>query len=130
MQSGPTTLDVRETTPTGQNTAATSKLNIVSVSLSADKLNLMRGESTQLHITVNGLQGIKNSGGGFNLVLQNQSPEVIRFGSNPAGTMLKPISNQMISAINGDGKLILNEPILGTRAGSFKIQATIIAAGR
>ena len=55
---GPRQLTISE----GNGKPQTSTFNVASVELKADKLNLMRGEKTTLHVSVTGLEGLpKNS---------------------------------------------------------------------
>jgi hypothetical protein len=54
---------------------ASYKFNVVSLQLTADRLNLKRGETTNLHIQITGLEGYN---GKAHLLVQNMTPQVVK----------------------------------------------------
>jgi hypothetical protein len=125
--SGPGQLTVNEN-GTGQQT---SKFNVISVELKADKLNLRKGESTGLHIQVTGLEGC-TAADGAKLRIENMTPQVARlsfsreFQSSGAGktVMTRPVTS------NGTGRIIFTETLVGVSPGAFTINAVIFAPPR
>ena len=89
----------------------------VSVSLSAPKLNLIRGEKTTLQVTVTGLGGLT---GDHPLELQNQSPGVITMsGGEQQRLTIRP------SEIRSDGTYSTQRTLTGIMAGGFGVTATL-----
>lgn len=60
------------------------KFNAISVKLSADKLNLNRGESTQYKGEAQGFEEMEDYNGEVRFTLQNLSPQVVRFAGVPS----------------------------------------------
>ena len=90
------------------------------ISLSAPKLNLLRGEGTTLTIVVTGLEDLRES---IPLVIENRSPGVISMG----GGNLQPV---MIAP--GDvrqGSYTTERPLTGIQPGGFTITATVTRRG-
>jgi CHAT domain-containing protein/tetratricopeptide (TPR) repeat protein len=109
---GPTNMDLRE-----NGTAVQCPFHNVQVNLSAPKLNLMRGETTTLHVTVLGLGGMS---GDESLVLQNNSPGVI----NMSGGEQQRLTIRG-SEVRPDGTYAIDRMLTGITAGGFGVTATL-----
>ena len=101
-----------------------SKFNVLSVELSAGKLHLNRGESTQLQVTVRGLQGLEDCPGGVELKLQNLSPQIVRFNSTKGDLIITKVT-----AIPDQphGVMTFSEKLTGLSVGAFTIRAALKA---
>ncbi|HSS21685.1 MAG TPA: CHAT domain-containing protein [Pyrinomonadaceae bacterium] len=109
---GPNNLDISE-----NGMATQCPFRNVQVNLSAPKLNLIRGETTTLHVTVAGLAGIS---GNQSLDLQNESPGVIRMSGG----------EQQHLTIHGgevrsDGSYATDRTLTGITPGGFGVTATL-----
>ena len=110
--SGPTNLDLRE-----NGMAAQCPFRNIQINLSAPKLNLIRGETTTLHVMVLGLGGMS---GDQSLDLQNNSPGVIKMSGGEQqhltirGTEVRP-----------DGSYAIDRTLTGITPGSFGVTATL-----
>jgi len=125
VPAGPTSLEVSESMPDRQQKVETSKFNVVSVGLTADKLNLIRGESTQLHVTVNGLNGLEDYTGNIDLGLVIKTPQVVRFNSEAGSRVVKVIYLRDRTYKGRTGILRIDEQIIGVNAGGFQIEANL-----
>ena len=110
--SGPTNIDLAE-----NGIAVQCPFRNIQVNLSAPKLNLLRGETTTLHVMVLGLGGMS---GDQSLDLQNNSPGVIRMSGG----------EQQHVTINGtevrpDGTYSLDRTLTGITPGGFGVTATV-----
>ncbi len=135
-QPGPTMLTVEEvfnapgrTMP--QVAREKFKFNTVSVDLKADKVNLMRGEGTTLHVTLSGLDDYEEQ---FTLKLDNLTPQVVRFtgkGNNQQRQGAQPkcqfevLRKTINPAEARNGVITLNEQLTGIQAGAFTIHAKL-----
>lgn len=108
---GPIELFVKDS-----QTQTTSPYRNVSVNLSALKTNLRRGEHTELHIEVNGLQGIDKP-----VPLTLQSSGVITM----EGGMYQPLVIQP-SQVSADGRYTTTRGITGIQAGGWTSTATVV----
>jgi len=115
-------------TPTGQTNLTvtdangipqTSTCNMVSIQLKADKLNLMKGERTNLHISVTGLQGLKDDSGDIKLQVENMTPEVVKF-QDQDWYSTRPVS------LNGGNEITYTTQLVGVGLGNFVINASIM----
>jgi len=89
------------------------ELNVLQLNLSAEKLNLSRGETTKLNIEVSGLDG-----------LDEEVPITI-INNSPSNISLEGGNNQEIS-IQSDGDVYqINQTIRATQGGSFSVSVTI-----
>lgn len=81
-QTGPSTIECSD-----KGKTKTARINVVSLGLSAEKTNLRRGQQTQIHIKVTGLEGINEK---VPLTIENRSPAVITLegGNNQRVTIL------------------------------------------
>jgi len=122
---GPSQLTVSE----GKGSSQTSPINIVSVQLKADKLNLMRGEKTNLHVSVMGLEGLSSRNDDVMLRLENATPQVVGLSfsrefqsSGTGGTLMtRPVNT------NRAGSVTYTETLTGVSPGTFKINAFLFA---
>ncbi len=86
------------------------------ISLSAPKLNLLRGEGTTLTIVVTGLEDLRES---IPLVIENKSPGVISMGGgNLQQVMIAPGEVRQ-------GSYTTERPLTGIERGGFTITATV-----
>ncbi len=113
---GPTTIEVERD---GEVTAA--PFRVLTVALSADKLDLQRGERTTLHLEVGGLAGLSEP---VPLTLTNRSPQVVRLGSSEVERVT--ISPQGVSP---NGTYRIDRPIQSLRTGGFAVNAVTGPAG-
>jgi CHAT domain-containing protein/tetratricopeptide (TPR) repeat protein len=109
---GPTNIDFRE------NDAATQcPFRNVGIKLSAGKLNLIRGETTTLHVVVVGLGGIAAD---QSLDLNNTSPGVISMsGGNSQHINIRP------GEVQSGGTYSTDRTLTGIMAGAFNITTTV-----
>src|SRR5258705_12871078 len=113
--SGPTNMDLGE-----NGMAMQCPFRSLQVNLSAPKLNLIRGETTTLHVMVLGLAGMS---GDQSLDLQNNSPGVIKMSGGETqhltihGTEVRP-----------DGSYAIDRTLTGITAGGFGETATLRGA--
>lgn len=94
---------------------AEAPFRVLAVQVSADKLDLRRGERTTLHLEVGGLAGLDEP---VPLSLTNRSPEVVRLGTAEVERLT--IRPQDVAA---DGTYRLDRPILSLRSGAFAVNA-------
>ncbi|HEX4946901.1 MAG TPA: hypothetical protein VFZ34_09565 [Blastocatellia bacterium] len=121
---GATLLTVEEGVPGRAPVRKQFKFHTVAVDLSANKLHLTRGESTQLRATVRGVQGLEAWHEQIELRVQNLSPQVVRFHSTKGDLMIVKVTaipDQM------DGTRVFSEQLTGLRAGAFSVRATLTA---
>lgn len=124
---GPRPLTVRE----NQSSQQTSDFNVVSVQLKADKLNLMKGEKTNLHININGLEGWSFRRE-MKMSLVNESPQTVNLSfsreyvksGNASGT--RTIAGGP-SSVNDSGRIAYTETLVGVSPGAFTINAVLFA---
>lgn len=125
---GPSRLTVSE----GKGPSQTSPINVVSVELKADKLNLMKGEKTTLHVAIKGLEGLKN--GDAKLLLQNVTPQVVNLsfsrGYDQSGNAsgIRTVGDGKTS-INETGSVAYTETLTGVSPGAFAVNALLFAPG-
>lgn len=123
---GPSRLTVSE----GRGPSQTSPINVVSVELKADKLNLMKGEKTTLHVNLAGLQGL--TGGDARLLLQNLSPQVVDLsfsrGYDRSGNTsgIRTVGDGKVN-INETGSVAYTETLTGVSPGAFAVNALLFA---
>lgn len=122
---GPCGLTVKE----GSGNSQTTKFNVVALQLKVDKLNLMKGETTSLHISVTGLEGLKDNSGNLKLRVENMTPQVVSLTSSPlyqsngnAGAMPTRSVNT-----NGGNEMTFTEQLTGVAPGNFKINAILFS---
>jgi len=89
----------------------------IGINLSAPKLNLLRGETTSLHVVVLGLGGVA---GDQSLDLENTSPSVIKMSGGDRQHI-----NIRASEVRPDGTYSIDRTLTGIMAGSFGVTATV-----
>ena len=121
---GPANLTIRD----GDGNPQTSTCNVVGIELKADKLNLMKGETTNLHISVTGLAGLKDNSGNIKLQIENASPQTVRLTSSPLYQSNGNAGAMPARTVNADGgnTIAFTEQLIGVNPGNFQINASII----
>jgi hypothetical protein len=111
------------------------KFNTVSVDLKVDKMHLMRGEGTTLHVTLSGLDDYEEQ---FTLKLENLTPQVVHFTGRDnnqqrqgaqSKCQFEGLRKTIKPAEARNGVITLNEQLTGIKAGAFSIHATVTASG-
>jgi hypothetical protein len=92
-------------------------LRVVAVNLSAPKLNLTRGEGTELKVEVSGLDGLDRP---LPLTLSNLSPSVVTLAGGAEQRV--EIAPEMVGE---GGRYVRTYPLTGLRSGGFSIEAKI-----
>ena len=110
--SGPTNMDLSE-----NGMAVQCPFRNIRVNLSAPKLNLLRGETTTLHVMVLGLGGMSED---QSLDLENNSPSVIRMTGGDRQHL-----NIGAREVRPDGTYSLDRTVTGIMAGGFGVTATV-----
>jgi hypothetical protein len=123
MPTGPSNLTVGD----GPGNSRTTPFNVASIELKADKLNLIRGEKTDLHVTVTGLEGLKDNSGNIRLQIENASPQTVSL-TNPVYQSNGNAGAMPARAVNPDGgnSITFTEQLTGVNPGIFQINATLI----
>lgn len=98
------------------NTQTTGSYRNVGVNLTAPKTSLLKGESTELHIQVNGLDGLKEP-----VPLTLESHGVITM----QGGTYQPLTIQP-SQVGADGSYSTTRAITGLQAGAWGATATVV----
>lgn len=121
---GPRQLTISE----GNGKPQTSTFNVASVELKADKLNLMRGEKTTLHVSVTGLEGLPNNSE-VQLRLENATPQVTRLSFSREFQSLGTGGTLMTRPVKADGtgSITYTETLTGVSPGAFTINAFLFA---
>ncbi len=97
--------------------SATGNFRAIKIDLTAPKTSLMKGESTELHVEVQGLQGITQP---VPVQLQNQTPQNINItGGNTQNIVIQP------SQVTTGGTFNWSTNIVATGSGGFNITGTI-----
>ncbi len=124
---GPGNITIKENPANGTPGSQTAPFNVVSVQLKADKLNLLKGETTNLYIFLTGLEGLRDNSGNIRLQIENASPQTVRLTNSPvfqsngnAGTMPTRVVNA-----DGGNTLMFTEKLTGINPGAFQINATL-----
>ena len=114
---GPTTLRIGE-----QGRVTEVPIHLVQLSLTADKLALHQGERTQVHTTIDGLEGVGKGECYVELALRAGS--AARF----AGAAGDRITHEVEPGnIRSDGTYRFDVGVVGTRPGGFTITAALLA---
>jgi hypothetical protein len=109
---GPATIEVNEKS----KVVARCHYQSIGVRLSADKLNLNRGEQTTLTVTLSGLEGAT---GPVPLQLTNASPSTVRMGGGDTQSI-----NAQPQEISG-GVFTVKRTLTGVKPGAFSINAVV-----
>ncbi len=111
--SGPVDVELREDDFTMEE-----EVNVLDLDISAGKLNLVKGEQTQVHVSVNGLEGLETE---VPLELANLTPSSIEMeGGNQQGIIIAP------EDISADGTYSLDLGVTAASRGGFSVMATIV----
>lgn len=110
-------LKVREGGEGGTGTTATGPLRVLAVQLSADALDLRRGQTTELRVRVSGLEGLEDP---IPLAIRNLSPSVVRLQGGDAQTV--DIGSGDVSAA---GEFLWRATLVGITPGGFEIFASV-----
>lgn len=102
--------------------AAEAPFRVLTLALSADKLDLQRGQRTTLRLVVGGLADLEQR---VPLTLTNRSPEVIRLGSAEVERLAIGPED-----VGPDGTYRLERPIQSLRTGGFAVNAVTGPAPR
>ncbi|MCU1268357.1 MAG: hypothetical protein JWM21_4675 [Acidobacteria bacterium] len=109
---GPTNIDVHE-----NGVGMQCPFRNIGINLSASRLDLLRGETTTLHVVVVGLGGVAAD---QSLDLENTSPGVIKMsGGDRQHINIRP------SEVRPDGTYSMDRTLTGIVAGSFGVTATV-----
>jgi hypothetical protein len=112
---GPTEIKVTE-----NGSATTGPFRNLKIDLTAPKTSLLKGESTELHVQVSGLEGITQP---IPIQLQNQSPSTVNLaGGNTQTIPIQP------SQVTTGGIFNSTRVLTGVQNGSFNITATVITS--
>jgi hypothetical protein len=90
----------------------------VGLSIWADKVNLIRGESSVCHIKLTGLKGLE---GTVQLQVVNRTPGVITLARGN-----QPVIPVDPNALTRPDELQIDRPFIGVQRGQFHIQATLL----
>lgn len=131
---GSTDITINEHPANGTPSSQTKPFNVVSLQMKADKLSLMKGERTNLYITITGVSGAYTTGGTWsNLHVSNETPNVVHMSFSPA---FKPASNNLQGGQtgasvmrtvppSGGNEITFTEQLTGVSPGNFLISATL-----
>ncbi len=102
---------------TDNGSSATGNFRALKIDLTAPKTSLIKGESTELHVEVQGLEGITQP---VPIQIQNQTPQNINLtGGNTQNIVINP------SQVTPGGTFNWSTPITGTGTGGFNVTGTI-----
>jgi hypothetical protein len=103
-------------------TTTEGTIRILGLDLSADKLDLRRGEETRLQVEVRGLEGLEEP---VPIEITNQSPAVVRVeGGESQGVTLRPAD------VRPDGTAVVERDVTGRKPGGFSISAVVPAVAQ
>jgi len=108
-----------EITLTEGNTKTTGTYRNVGVNLTAPKTNLRKGEHTELHVEVNGLQGLKQPVP-LTLDSTDSTAVITKEGGPYEMLMIQP------SQVGADGRYTTTRGITGIQAGGWNATATVV----
>jgi hypothetical protein len=92
--------------------------NLLKLDLSAGKTSLVRGEKTEVHVNISGLEGLKEP---VHIAIKNTSPSVIILeGGNTQDIILTPRNDAP------SGVFVTTRNIQSLKNGSFSVSVTII----
>ena len=113
---GPNNINVND-----NGNATSGSFRALKIDLTAPKTSLLKGESTELHVEVQGLQGITEP---VRVQIQNQTPQNINItGGNTQNILINP------SQVTTGGTFNWTTPVTGTGSGGFNITGTIPSSG-
>lgn len=109
---GPTNVDVK-----ANGTSTTGSFRNLKIDLTAPKTSLLKGESTELHVEVQGLQGITQP---VQVQVQNQSPSNINLaGGNTQNIIIQP------AQVPSSGTFNWSTTVTGTGSGGFVVTGSL-----
>ena len=109
---GPTNIEINE-----KGTTASRPFRNLKIDLTAPKTSLLKGESTELHVQVSGLQGLNQP---IQIEIQNQSPSTINLaGGNTQTIPIQP------SQVTPGGTFNWSTNVTGTGKGGFIITGSL-----
>lgn len=112
-----TVVGPNDITVSDQSKNTTGDFRALKIDLTAPKTSLLKGESTELHVQVQGLQGITQP---IPIQIQNQTPQNINItGGNTQNILINP------SQVTSGGTFNWNTTIAGTGSGGFHVTGTI-----
>ena len=111
-QLGPTKLSCSE-----NGKVAECPFRNIGINLSANKLNLLKGETTQLRVAVLGLARLDQE---VPLHLENNSPSVIDMAGG-----VRQYKTIQAGDVQADGTYVMDRTLTGIVAGSFRITGTV-----
>ncbi len=109
---GPTKIEVTE-----NGTTATGPFRNLKIDLTAPKTSLMKGESTELHVQVQGLEGLTQP---IPIQLQNQTPSTVNL--NGGNTQTIPIQPSQVTT---GGTFQWSGTLTGTGNGGFTVTGSL-----
>ena len=111
---GPTNVEVKE-----NGASTTGSFRNLKIDLTAPKTSLLKGESTELHVEVQGLQGITQP---VQVQVQNQSPSNINLaGGNTQNIIIQP------GQVPSSGTFNWTTTVTGTGNGGFVVTGSLPA---
>ncbi len=103
---------------TEKGVQTTGEIRIVKINLTAPQTSLLKGQSTELHVQVSGLQGITQP---VPLLLQNESPSTVNLaGGETQNIVIAP------SQVTTGGVFTSTYALTGVHSGSFNIAASVV----
>jgi len=109
---GPTKIQITENGAT-----ATAPFRNLKIDLTAPKTSLLKGESTELHVEVSGLEGLSQT---INIQIENQSPStVVLVGGNVQSIQIPP------GLVQTGGTFPWSTGLTGTGNGGFTITGSL-----
>lgn len=109
---GPTVIKINE-----NGNSTNGNFRNLKIDLTAPKTSLLKGESTELHVQVNGLEGLTQP---VQVQLQNQSPSTVNI--NGGNTQTIPIQP---SQVKPGGTFIWSTNVTGVGTGGFNITGSL-----
>ena len=96
-------------------------VNVAVINLTANKINLLRGEKTTISVTVSGLENLDLNKNHYKVELTNQSPQTMAFTKESGNSIIRTINKKSVK----HGKWEFNEILISKAAGSFAVKAVL-----
>lgn len=119
LLAGPTTIEVEES-----GVREEFPFQVVSLSLTADKTTLLRGESAAVNVTVTGLENLNLTRDRFRVDLANLSPSTVRFRETSGNVLTRNIT----PASARTGTFSYSTRVEGIEPGSYTLTATVTSS--
>ncbi len=113
---GPTGITISE-----NGVTKTVPIQVVSINMSADKLQLQKGEKTTVRIAVSGLDGLAVEKKGYDVVVNNLSPGSVSFVKEEGTNFTKTIDPKKVS----NGQYSFTTSIVGGTAGKYTLTSGV-----